>query len=240
MPPKTLLQPGKLNEASAAGAVDLLGASGGGQKSVIVQVGIPNEEIGLVVGFGKELPFSVSLKQLVPEGWRVFTTSDKVKAAGNVTWSGLRRPWISVLNNLLADNGMVGTLDWSKREITIRTDPAWEGKAKARDQAAGPEPVLAGAFELRSGKTLRENMQMWVEAAQWTLSWEKDDLDYPGPKAGVILTGTLIGDNGVIKSVIDKYHKARRPLEVTFYTQNRVVRVTEGKVLLPGQTPAAQ
>lgn len=215
--------------ASKGEYFQILGAKTTARRSAISQVGLPDDSIQVVVGFGKDMPFATGLSQIVPKGWQGYAEDPQLKSIGTISWEGGRRPWITVLNEVLIENGLVATVNWDSKEIMFGVDPtasapraaASGGRSASPDSAAGRE-----RWVLQSGKTLRTNLEEWTKRAGWTLSWGPEDIDY-NITASVEIQGDLVGDNGAITKVIQSYASAGRPLMVRYYNGNYVVRIEE-------------
>lgn len=198
------------------------------RRSAISQVGVPDESIPVVTGFGKDLPFATGLSQIVPRGWQGFAEDARMKSIGTISWEGGRRPWITVLNEVMLDNGLHAKVDWDTKEIMFSLDSNAEGQPAGRGNRTevAAAPVAPQKWTLEAGKTLRTNLEEWTKKAGWSLSWGPEDVDY-NITAGVELTGDLAGENGAITQVISKYRTAGRPLTVKYYNGNMVVRIEE-------------
>ncbi len=68
------------------------------------------------VGFGRDLPLALALSQVVPPEYS-YAFGQDVNVGATVSWQG-GKPWIEVLNEMLAQNGMVAIID--NNQITIQ------------------------------------------------------------------------------------------------------------------------
>ena len=69
----------------------------------------------------KGLRASVALKRIVPRGWKGFTIKDpKISEMGKVTIKSKNKPWPDVLEEWLDNGNLTATLNWDKKELTIR------------------------------------------------------------------------------------------------------------------------
>lgn len=68
------------------------------------------------VGFGRDLPLALALSQVVPAEYS-YAFGKNVNVGASVSWQG-GKPWPEVLNDMLAQNGMVAIID--NKQITIQ------------------------------------------------------------------------------------------------------------------------
>jgi len=68
------------------------------------------------VGFGRDLPLALALSQVVPPEYS-YAFGQNVDVGATVSWQG-GKPWTEVLNEMLAQNGMVAVID--NNQITIQ------------------------------------------------------------------------------------------------------------------------
>ncbi len=68
------------------------------------------------VGFGRDLPLALALSQVVPAEYS-YAFGKNVDVSASVSWQG-GKPWPEVLNDMLAQSGMVAIID--NNQITIQ------------------------------------------------------------------------------------------------------------------------
>lgn len=237
--------PGTVSHGARARQLVSLAGRAHARRRVVTQIGVPNGPLKQLTGFGQDLPFSVAIGQIVPPGWRAYAHKCALKGVSEVSWSGQHRPWVTVLKQLMLANGMTASVNWNRERIVFGVDAKARREIQARREQAeraasgssSSAKSTAPTWRLRSRQTLRNNLQRWAHKVGWTLSWGPQDLDYM-IKDGVTLQGQLLGNDGVIAKVIEKYDDAPRPLTVTFYEGNDVVRVAER--VRSGPTPGGE
>jgi Toxin co-regulated pilus biosynthesis protein Q len=214
-----------------SGLHNLVGADPAAKKNAIAQTGVPATAVDNIKGFAKDLPLTVVLGQIVPKGWRGYAKDGSIAELKTVSWSGTNRPWITVLNDVLLENGLLATLDWNRSEIMIERDPLAQVSGP---QAAKAVAAAQGTWVLASGRSLRSNMDDWAKKAGWSLAWDPLDLDYQVTNE-VRLTGELLGEDGIIANVIKQYADAPRPLGVRFWSGNQVIEIKERVATQPNE-----
>jgi hypothetical protein len=77
----------------------------------------PAANTDVITGFGKDLPLSVALQQIVPEGY-TFSFAPGVDRDQNVSWQG-DKPWKQVMTDMLGMQGLGFTMN--DRDIVIQS-----------------------------------------------------------------------------------------------------------------------
>lgn len=167
------------------------------------------------LGFGTDIPLSMAVKQIIPDGcWKV--NIDESLANQRVSWTG-GRPWDEVLDRMAKDHGLVVSIN--KNECVI-------GVSKSQLTAPALASRTNKVWQLKSGESLRENLMAWASAAGWTLQWDLT-IDYEIEHSAT-LVGEFAGADGVVSKVVTSFESAKSPLKATFYSGNKVIRITDG------------
>lgn len=76
-----------------------------------------------LAGQERDVALGQALRKLVPSGWKGFVADPRVADLNAVSWKGGDRQWVLVLEEFLMQYGLVATLDWDAREITVAPGP---------------------------------------------------------------------------------------------------------------------
>lgn len=199
------------------------------KRAFVSQIGVPEDPVSPVKGFGRDVPILHAVRQVVPAGWRGFSVGE-VNVQRKIDWKGEGKSWVAVLSNIAESGGVLIQVDWNRKEINISADPS----AKNVSEESGAQKIASerGAtgqqWNLVSGKTLRENMENWAKMAGWSLVWQ------PGFEFPVTIAATLIGpfddkENGPIAVVVQSYQDSDFAIEAEFIEGNRVLEITRSK-----------
>lgn len=202
------------------------------------------ETPAVVHGMGKSVAISAALKQIMQfGGWHGYAKPG-VNKDTKVTWHG-GKPWVAVLNDMLAQTGDMATVDWNTRSITLM--PEGEGRnlsVKAAPVLAKAAPVVdyshsaSAAIAKPAPKpkpewemtpqdgTLKVVLTKWARMAGWQVSWEVLDnnghaADYP-----IQMYAKIDGSfEQAVSKVMDSLSNTDTPAKAIFYNGNRVLRV---------------
>lgn len=171
-------------------------------------------------GWGKAVPLSLALQQIVPPGWQVLWRGGNPLQP--VTWKG-GAPWPAVLSDVVVQAGVGGVLDARTRTLTILAP--WQ-----------PMPPPEEIWHLRPEDTLRENVIRWAHRAGWNrVLWEASD--YP-VYAMVRLHGAFASrTEGPLAAVVRTYADTAHPLAFHLSMADRVIRVTNATATLHSVPP---
>jgi hypothetical protein len=118
------------------------------------QVGLSPDEPRLVKGFGKGMPLDLSLRIIVPKGFRV-NLNEEAKNK-KVDWEG-KNSWPYALEDLAMKNKLDISIDWKKRTVDVFSEKEYL-IVKARDEKiilAAKEEKAAIALKIRNEKAKR-------------------------------------------------------------------------------------
>lgn len=87
---------------------------------ILTHVGEFDANVQRVKDKNANVPLGRALMAIVPAGWSGYIEDQRVKQVGMVSFSGDNRPWPIVLEDLLAANNLVGVINWSKKELTLK------------------------------------------------------------------------------------------------------------------------
>jgi hypothetical protein len=91
--------------------------------STFSQVGVSGEKAAFVKGFGKEMPFTISLDVIIPDSWEV--TYNEGSELEDVNWEG-GTPWPYVLKDLSEKNNVSVSIDWEHKHVDLFSHSANE------------------------------------------------------------------------------------------------------------------
>lgn len=167
--------------------------------------------------YGKNVPLFVALEHVIPDSsaWKV--NIDRGLENRVVSWEG-GDTYEEVLTAIGDQNGLAIVMNMQEKTIGVSEEEKLSLHLAKKEQEV---------WRLESGKTLKENLEQWSKDAGWQLAWdERLRIDYPILHSAV-LTGPFAGENGVVDRLLAAFKDQPKPLTATFYTGNRVIRITE-------------
>ncbi len=182
--PGTMANPGEIKPEVLTPMPD---AAGNYDMAAQSAAPLQNSNSGSVVeGFGKNIPLAIALRQVVPPTY-TFQFESNVSEGRPVTWKG-GRPWVDVLNDMLAARklhaGLQGNVliiaSGSEPRLTLPADSIGDAYApiqSASNSAASQQrPVVdlqrTQKWSAQSGQSLHEILQMWSSDAKTELAWQ--------------------------------------------------------------------
>ncbi len=154
------------------------------------QVFVPANGVATRIdGFGRRIPLSLALKQVVPPLY-VFKFSPGVTPKQKVSWEG-GDTWVNVLNTMLDQADLSGSLNGNVITISKGAGSVVTLRETPTLMPTSQESLMGGAtpssivdlqtrrtWSARSGISLREALQNWARTANVQLEW-KTDYNYP-------------------------------------------------------------
>jgi hypothetical protein len=154
------------------------------------QVFVPSNGVASRVdGFGRRVPLSMALKQIVPPLY-VYKFSKGVTPKQKVSWEG-GDTWVNVLNNMLDQSDLSGSLNGNVITITKGTGSVITLRETPTLMPTSQESLMGGVspspivdlqthktWTARSGVSLREALQSWARQANVQLEWQTN-YNYP-------------------------------------------------------------
>lgn len=167
--------------------------------------------------YGANVPLFVAMDNIIPGGQSWHVNLDDGLENQVVSWEG-GNSWEGVLTAIADQNELSIVMNHREQAIGVaRTESLARHLAKK-----SPE-----VWRLSPGHTLKGNLEAWADQAGWQLSWDENlRIDYPILHRAT-LTGSFYGEGGVVDRLLATFRGQPRPLTADFYTQNRVVRITE-------------
>lgn len=199
---------GEAQDVRPAGPLQLVGVS---------YVGEPPLKIEVIEGFGKDVPLSMAIKMIAPEGWHGFLKSEligKFERDRKVSWRGGRR-WVEILDILAVDNKLAVEVDWAKKALYV-------GELKEQPPMAIPLPPPI--WKAKTGATLKATVEDWAKAANWTVVWDTK-VDYP-------IVAELAVENDFVSALGElfaQYERAQVPLLIDLHSLNKIIVVSTGE-----------
>ena len=203
------------NGVLVGGGLDQQGSGSFPQSGVMAGASAGGGEIGdggVVVGFAKQVPLSVALRQILPSGYS-FSIDQGVDLGVLVSFDG-GRPWRDTLRSALDASGLLFheqaqmvTIARSGGDAVVdRADaaPAYRGGKQAstlgRVSSGSVDPIIASAGEVEGGgvvqswsaqrgDTLHKILLDWSRRSSVEFEW-KSEYDYP-LQASVTFSGTF-------------------------------------------------
>ncbi|MGZ1522218.1 toxin co-regulated pilus biosynthesis Q family protein [Xanthomonas citri] len=202
-------------------------------RPAVKQYGQPGR-IELRQGFGRELPLSLVIKQIVPTDWEtVFAKS--VQGTKPVSWRGGKN-WTEVLSDLALQEGIYADVDWDKRKVTLlqtqspvvagsskpalSSNPAATKSARSDVGAVPGEAPAKKTWVAENGTSLRYSVSEWSKRAGWTVVWDAE-VDYP-------IVGTLNYEGDFVEAVSSIFRAHSRstiPLRVDIYPRQKLIHI---------------
>lgn len=180
-------------------------------------MGQHNQSDTNLLRYGTNVPLFVALEHIVPESEAWTVHLDQGMENQVVNWEG-GTTWQGVLTAIADQNHLSLVMNHKDRVV---------GVARSEDLAIHLAKTIPEVWRLTPGKTLKENLEVWAEQANWSLSWSDElTIDYPITQSAT-LTGSFTGTGGVVDRLISAFKNEPIPLTAVFYTQNNVVRVRE-------------
>lgn len=178
----------------------------------------------IIDGFGKDLPLSVILSQVLPKDYEVFYADPDVKQLRS-SWQG-SRPMTDILDSLAARAGVDLALDVDTKNLLVSlTNGGASGALKVNGRhaaVASNNHLRFRDWHLKKGETLSQSMYRWSEFAGWTLAWELGK-DYP-IQVDARVKGDLVE---AVNRVAQSYHQqgAMEDVEFVFKSGNKTLVV---------------
>jgi hypothetical protein len=195
-----------------------------------------------VRGFGRDVPLSFAVRQVVPDGWSV-TFGVGVDTNQHVNWKSAS-DWRAVIEEMAGRKGLVVSYDVDHRtlRLTRPDDPRPIASDPMRSSRGGfvmvpyhgAQPVEGVAYTSAEGGTaigngmwradkdqpLRSVLQEWAARSGWSLVWNAG-FEYR-LQAGAVFTGDFVQAAG---DLVKSLQNARPAVTATFYKGNRVLVV---------------
>lgn len=93
--------------------------------TVLRHIGSFEGEVFRVRGRMSNRSLSQALRGIAPRKWPIYLADPRVETVRTVAFEGANRPWPVVLEEVLAKNQLVATIDWSRRQIVLDTGPGF-------------------------------------------------------------------------------------------------------------------
>jgi opacity protein-like surface antigen len=195
-----------------------------------------------VRGFGRDVPMSAAMRQVVPDGWSV-SYGVGVDSNQHVNWRGAE-DWRQVVDTMATSRGLVVSYEAEQRTVRVtRTgdpvqrvaDPvhnarggfvmvpyrtAHSGDGWQSYAGQGQGQAVGGAWRADKDRPLRTVLAEWGERAGWQIVWSSG-FDYR-LQAGATFGGDFIQAAGdLLRSV-----QSRPALTGMFYRGNRTLVIT--------------
>ena len=184
----------------------------------------------IVAGGSDNVPLSIALQQILPEGWSVFYGDDRLKDVP-VTWKG-GVSLVDVLANLAQDHGLDLEADFDRQRVYAAVARAGGRLRLAGKYASSLKPGELEIWKINRGEVLTGAVQRWAERAGYTLVWELPE-DYR-IVADATFTGTF---RDAVQGLANSYQQqgAMKTVEWVFKRKNKVlvVRKFDSRIVAP-------
>lgn len=197
-----------------------------------------------VRGFGRDVPMSAAMRQVVPDGWSV-SYGVGVDANTRVTWRGAE-DWRQVVDGMAGSRGLVVSYETEQRtvRVTRQGDPVARVSADPARSARGgfvmvPMRTAAqgegwqsygggaqtgaatGAWRADKDRPLRSVLAEWAERAGWQVVWNSG-FEYR-LEAGASFGGDFIQASG---DLLRSMQSVRPAVTGTFFRGNRTLVIS--------------
>jgi hypothetical protein len=196
-----------------------------------------------VRGFGRDVPMSAAMRQVVPDGWSV-SYGVGVDSNQHVNWRGAE-DWRQVVDGMATSRGLVVSYEAEQHTVRVtRTgdpvprvaDPSRSARggfvmvpyraASAQGgegwQSYGAQAQPAGGtWRAEKDRALRTVLAEWGERAGWQVVWNSG-FDYR-LEAGASFSGDFIQASG---DLLRSMQSARPAVTGTFFRGNRTLVIT--------------
>ncbi len=195
-----------------------------------------------VRGFGRDVPMSAAMRQVVPDGWSV-SYGVGVDAEQHVNWRGAE-DWRQVVDGVAASRGL--TVSYEAEQHAVRITRSGDPAARAPGpvaagrggfvmvpyraanaaggdgwQSYGQQPAAGGAWRADKDRALRTVLAEWAERAGWQVVWNSG-YEYK-LEAGASFGGDFIQAAG---DLLRSMQAARPAVTGTFFRGNRTLVIT--------------
>lgn len=192
-----------------------------------------------VRGFGRDVPMSAAMRQVVPDGWAV-SYGVGVDAAQVVSWRGAE-DWRAVVDDMCNRRGLTVSYDQEARSVRVtRSDdqrvqlstasskggfvmvpyrtasaqgPGWQ------NYQGGGAPA-GGTWVAKKDQTLRGVLADWAQRAGWNVVYQSG-FEYR-LEAGAAFGGDFMQATG---DLVRSMQSARPVVTATFHTGNKTVLI---------------
>ncbi len=167
------------------------------------------------LGFGNNVPLSIAVDQIVPDGcWKINIDDDL--GDREVSWAG-GKAWDQVLTESVKSAGL---------KIKINEAGCIIGIGNSLIIAEAMASSTSMVWHLKTDLSLSENLKVWAQRAGWKLQWDMS-VDYPIEHSATLI-GSFDGESGVFSRVIDSFVNANASIKAVLHESNRVIQIVEG------------
>lgn len=202
--------------------------SASGQKTGnarIIHIGTMPRDIPPSKGMGEDIPLSLAIQQIMPDGWSVYFDDDGQGQDIQTSWTG-SDIWIKSLERVLARVDGTATVDWSRKVVTVKvTPPAKEDTVEtplAGEDKAAPAKVADRVWKVKyTDINIQGTLRRWAEESGegWQISWESP-MEFP-----TVLEAEFHGTfRNAVDGVVSALAASEAPVWVRYY-DNKVVRI---------------
>lgn len=192
-----------------------------------------------VRGFGRDVPMSAAMRQVVPDGWSV-SYGVGVDASQVVSWRGAE-DWRAVVDDMCNRRGLTVSYDQEGRAVRVtraddqrvqvaaasgkggfvlvppRSAPP-EGAGWQTYQGGGAPAAVGGTWVAKKDQTLRGVLAEWAQRAGWTVTYQSG-FEYR-LEAPATFGGDFIQASG---DLLRSMQSAKPAVTGTFYKANHVL-----------------
>lgn len=220
----------------------------GQNRTFVKNIGVPVNSVA-IKGRGNNLPLFTVLQQIIPQNWQVDKAID-LNLNQQVSWVGGDQ-WYKILTRVAEDANLLIDINWDQKKVIIAkniysqssmiktnivkdikttNDNKIKEVPKVETTQILKQPKYQNygnnsqsqTWELKSDKTLKENLDEWAKKIGWVLSWDAPDYKIVN---NVTLYGALDDPEGPIARVVNSYKDAKQPLRAKINRGNKVIRI---------------
>jgi len=196
-------------------------------KARIIHIGTIPSDIAPAKGMGEDMPLSLAVQQVMPDGWVVYFDGGEGRDR-QASWTGADI-WVKSLERLLSRVDGTAQVDWTRKVVTIKVPAIKEEvlplaassfAATANDTAA--TVVTERVWQVRyTDGNIQGTLRRWAEESGegWQISWESP-MEFP-----TVLEASFAGDfRAAVDGVVSALAASEAPVWARYY-KNKVVRI---------------
>lgn len=192
-------------------------------KARIIHVGTIPAEIAAAKGMGEDIPMSLAVQQIMPDGWAVYFDEGEGKDR-LVSWTG-SDVWVKSLERVLVREDGTAKIDWTRKVVTIKVAVIKEEILPTETISMGSTAKAAATervWQVRyTDGNIQGTLRRWAEESGegWQISWESP-MEFP-----TVLEAEFIGSfRDAVDGVVSALISSEAPVWARYYN-NKVVRI---------------
>lgn len=195
-------------------------------KARIIHIGTIPAEIPPAKGMGEDIPLSLAVQQVMPDGWSVYFEGGEGRDR-QVSWTG-SDVWTKSLDRVLARVDGTAKVDWARKVVTLKVPAIKEevlpilANGAGQDGGAVSSLPAERSWQVRyTDGNIQGTLRRWAEESGegWQISWESP-MEFP-----TVLEAEFTGSfRAAVDGVVSALAASEAPVWARFYA-NKVVRI---------------